>query len=209
MSGFDVLPDELPIFPLPGVMLLPRGMLPLNIFEPRYLAMVDHALKTHRMIGMIQPKAEGEALYDVGCAGRITAFEETGDGRYLITLTGVSRFRIAEEVAQQNGFRNVKTDVRGFALDTEPAGCLNLNRPRLTAMLEEYFDLQGLSCEWGKVADAPDERLITCLSMVCPFTPQEKQALLEARTCHDRAGLFMTLLELALQNRGETAGARH
>lgn len=204
----NILPDEIPVFPLPGVLLLPRGVLPLNIFEPRYLAMVDHALKTHRLIGMIQPKDDG-GIHDVGCAGRITAFEETGDGRYLITLTGVSRFRVAEETAQREGFRNVKTDLRGFALDTEPAGCLDINRSGLTTLLEEYFDLQGLSCSWERVKDAPDERLITCLSMVCPFSPQEKQALLEAVTCHDRAALFMTLLELAVRSGADNNAPRH
>jgi Lon protease-like protein len=204
----STVPDELPIFPLAGVLLLPRGLLPLNIFEPRYLAMVDHALKTHRQIGMIQPREDG-TLHEVGCAGRITAFEETGDGRYLITLTGVSRFRHSSELPQIEGFRRVKTDTQGFALDTEPTGCLSVNRPYMTRLLETYFDLQGLSCNWDMIQDATDERLITCLSMVCPFSPQEKQALLETPTCHGRAQLFMTLLELAVQAQDTDSTSRH
>lgn len=202
------LPDTFPIFPLAGVLLLPRGVLPLNIFEPRYLAMVDHALKTDRVIGMIQPRDDG-TLHDMGCAGRITAFEETGDGRYLITLSGVSRFNIAEELSQMDGFRRVRADHGIYAEDLKPTGCLDINRDRLTRLLEEYFDIQGLSCSWDAVKDAPDEKLITCLAMVCPFSAQEKQALLEAPSCLDRARLFKTLLELAINFAREPSRLRN
>ena len=191
------LPDTFPIFPLPGVLLLPKGLLPLNIFEPRYLAMVDYALKNDRIIGMIQPRDDG-TLYDMGCAGRITAFEETGDGRYLVTLSGVARFKIVEELSQMSGFRRARIDAAGYAEDTKLGTGLDICRTRLTLLLEEYFDIQGLSCSWEAIKDAPDEKLITCLAMACPFTPQEKQALLEAPSCLDRAKLFKTLLEVAI-----------
>lgn len=201
----DDLPDILPIFPLNGVLLLPGGQLPLNIFEPRYLAMMDAALKADRLIGMVQPReiprnlADDDTVpvYDTGCAGRITAFEETDDGRYLITLTGVARFRVAGEQPLLNGYRRVRPDW-SYPKDKETADCLGIDRRRLTALLESYFSQQGLSCSWDAIDGAPDNRLITCLAMVCPFDAREKQALLEAACCKERARLFMTLLEMAV-----------
>jgi Lon protease-like protein len=201
----DDLPDFLPIFPLEGALLLPRGQLPLNIFEPRYLAMVDEALKTHRLIGMIQPKnasqesSEGHdvPLYDTGCAGRVTGFQETADGRYLITLTGVSRFRVTEELPLRKGFRTVRAHWNSYYADRattppEPALC----RTNLKKLLRLYFDRQGLECDWSLIDDAPPEKLVNCLSMICPFTPCEKQALLEAPCCDRRAQLLLTILEM-------------
>lgn len=201
----DDLPDILPIFPLNGVLLLPGGQLPLNIFEPRYLAMTDAALKDSRLIGMIQPRDiprtladdDSVGLYETGCAGRITSFEETNDGRYLITLTGVARFRVAEEAGIEKGFRRVRP-TWAYPKDRETADCLGIDRGRLNRMLETYFSQQGLSCNWDAIEDAPDNRLITCLAMICPFDAREKQALLEAPCCKERAGLFMTLLEMAV-----------
>lgn len=201
----DDLPDSLPIFPLNGVLLLPGGQLPLNIFEPRYLAMTDAALRGVRLIGMVQPREiprtlsddDTVAVYDTGCAGRITHFEETGDGRYLITLTGVARFKIAEEQPLLNGYRRVRPDWT-YPKDKETSDCLGIDRSRLTRMLEAYFSLQGLECDWKAIDGAPDNRLITCLAMVCPFDAREKQALLEAECCKARATLFMTLLEMAV-----------
>ncbi len=195
------LPDEIPIFPLGGALLLPRGILPLNIFEPRYLAMVDHALSTHRLIGMIQPREIGSAeLYDTGCAGRIVSFEETDDGRYLINLKGVSRFNIKKETDGKEGFRNIQANWAVFENDLLPTDCLDIDREQLTNLLQTYFEQQGLSCDWEAVKEAPDDRLMTCLAMVCPFEPQEKQALLEARGCTARAELFITMLDMAVKS---------
>jgi Lon protease-like protein len=192
------LPDIIPVFPLDGVLLLPRGQLPLNIFEPRYLAMVEDALQSHRLIGMVQPRKNGEGLYTIGCAGKITSFNETEDHRYLITLTGASRFRIGEELPQQRGYRRVKADWAGFESDLKSAECINLDRVRLRKLLSGYFPLHGLSCEWDIIDGATDDRLITCLSMICPFEACEKQALLEASGCKSRADMFMAMLELAV-----------
>lgn len=192
------LPDELPVFPLSGVLLLPRGHLPLNIFEPRYVAMVDDALKSgNRMIGMIQPRSDS-SLYETGCAGRITNLEETKDGRYLIALTGICRFRIAQELPQQNGYRRVRPDWSPFVRDSEEMSCLDLDRPALREMLSRYFAMQDIHCDMDAIDGASDEKLITCLSMVCPFDPGEKQVLLEAKCCRERAQKFMALLKMAV-----------
>lgn len=224
---YDDLPGTIPVFPLPEVLLLPRGQLPLNIFEKRYLSMVDHAMRTHRMIGMVQPdyhlqKPSSQAddanahddkerlidnttpLHKIGCAGRITSYEETEDGRYLITLTGVCRFRIIKEISHPGVaskidiFRQAKAAWGGFEADLHPVGCLDLDKKKLMNMLKRYFDQEGLTCSWDTVENAPDEKLITCLAMICPFGAVEKQALLESRCCQERAYLFMSLLEMAL-----------
>lgn len=192
---FDALPSDLPLFPLGGVLLLPRGQLPLNIFEPRYLAMVNDAIASHRLIGMIQTREDG-SLYKVGCAGRITSYNETPDGRLEIVLTGISRFEILEEGAQVSGYRRARVDWTPFKLDLEPMGCLDMDRGKLRTLLKNYFDQQGLTCSWDAVDKAADEKLITSLAMICPFDAQEKQALLEAQCCKERAKLFMTLLEM-------------
>lgn len=202
----DGLPDILPIFPLNGVLLLPGGRLPLNIFEPRYLAMIDEALRGQRMIGMVQPRSiprtldedDTVAVYDTGCAGRITHFEETGDGRYIITLKGVARFKIAGELPLQTGFRRVKADWALYPKDKETSDCLGINRERLHRLLQTYFSIEGLSCNWETVEDTSDNNLITLLAMICPFNAMEKQALLEAPCCKERASMFMTMLELAV-----------
>lgn len=205
---FESLPEILPVFPLEGVLLLPRGQLPLNIFEPRYRAMIEDALTSNRLIGMIQPRAgaaigAGEpALYETGCAGKITEFTETKDGRYLVTLTGISRFSIRESAEMRAGYRRVETNWIPWRHDLHAAGCLNIDRERLTTMLRSYFALHAMSCRWEYVDDTPDEKLITCLSMICPFSPEEKQALLEAKTCRDRAGVFMAMLEMAVRQGG-------
>jgi len=194
-SALD-LPDEIPVFPLAGVLLLPRGQLPLNIFEPRYLAMVDDALKSHRLIGMIQPREDG-SLFTTGCAGKITSFNETDDGRYEITLKGLSRFVIGLELPYAHaGYRRVRANWSDFPKDTDPVGHLNLDRNRLKDLLRNYFDIEGMDCEWSAMDTVSDDNLITCLSMVCPLDASEKQALLEARCGNTRSELFMTLLEM-------------
>lgn len=192
---FEGLPEELPIFPLTGVLLLPRGQLPLNIFEPRYIAMVDEAMKSHRLIGMIQAGEDG-TIYKTGCAGRIISYNETHDGRYEIVLSGICRFKIEYELDQKNGFRRVKANWTEFKHDMEPMVCLDMDRPKLTKLLKNYFQQQGLTCSWDAVDNAADEKLITSLAMICPFDAKEKQALLEAPCCKERAKLFMTLLEM-------------
>lgn len=205
MSAFDPqlkdLPTVIPVFPLPEVLLLPGGMLPLNIFEPRYLAMVKAVLGADRMIGMVQPQpAEGPAgnpaLYVTGCAGRIARFEEAPDGRYLISLMGVCRFDIAGELAPCDGYRRVQADWSryGCDLDAEPLCCLD--RSRLFPALRGYFKLHGIDADWDMLGGAPDERLVTCLSMICPFCASEKQALLEAAGMEERAEILTTLVEM-------------
>lgn len=193
--SIDALPAEIPIFPLGGVLLLPRGQLPLNIFEPRYLAMVDDAISSHRLIGMVQTKEDG-SLYKVGCAGRITSFNETADGRNEIVLTGVCRFSIEEELSQKDGYRRVHAAWSGFKKDMEPMGCLDMDRAKLKKLLKNYFEKQGLTCSWDAVDSAADEKLITSLAMICPLDASDKQALLEAPCCKERAKLFISLLEM-------------
>jgi len=200
--NFEDLPNAIPIFPLSGVLLLPTGQLPLNIFEPRYLEMIEDAMAGSRMIGMIQPR-EGQgdpkkpSLYRIGCAGKITGFQETSDGRFEISLTGICRFHIEEELEVTTPYRQVACDWSRYEKDLENVSCLNLDRDKLEALLGDYFKMQGMRCDWGAVKGATDGRLITCLSMICPFDAKEKQALLEAGCCRERAKTFMTMLELA------------
>jgi uncharacterized protein len=212
-SAASDLPRGLPIFPLPGVLLLPRGRLPLNIFEKRYLAMFDDALGGERLIGMIQPSDvrandPSPALFSVGCAGRITSFSETGDGRYLVALDGVARFKITEELPLHRGYRRVTPDWAPFGADlAEDTGAVD--RHRLIELLQAYFRQQSLSANWDAIGQAPDERLVTSLAMICPFEPPEKQALLEAGCLSDRARLMMSLLEIAIAGHGEDDRPRH
>lgn len=203
---FNDLPDSLPIFPLGGVLLLPRGQLPLNIFEPRYLSMVDDTLGGARMIGMVQPREDcgcakdDTEVFPVGCAGRISSFEETADGRMLINLTGICRFRIGEELAlADGGYRRVRPDWSDFRHDLTPPKDGDLCRDSLVPLLKAYMKDQGLSCSWAAVDTAPDEKLITCLSMICPFAADEKQLLLEAPTLADRAKILQSLLQMSLR----------
>src|SRR5579863_2158144 len=213
----SVLPAILPIFPLPGVLLLPRGRLPLNIFEPRYLAMTRDALAGERLIGMVQPSDPRAALageppvFPTGCAGRITAFAETDDGRYLITLTGTSRFRIREELEVLRGYRRVVPDWEAFARDREAeAAEPEFDRDRLIHGLKTYFRQQQISADWDVIAKASGERLVTSLAMICPFDPREKQALLEAVDLAARAALLTAIVEMAVMTPApEGGGARH
>ncbi|GJL85878.1 MAG: ATP-dependent protease [Micavibrio sp.] len=201
---FDDLPETIAIFPLAGVLLLPCGQLPLNIFEPRYLSMVEDAMAADRYIGMVQPRdktireiVDNTPVFETGCAGKITAFNETEEGKYLITLTGICRFNITEEVSGNRNYRRVRTQWTSYREDLQEKKCLDLNRTQLKTLLKKYFELQDMDCDWEAIDGAPDGRLITCLSMICPFDAGEKQALLEAKCCHTRAELFMTMLEIA------------
>ncbi|HJS32389.1 MAG TPA: LON peptidase substrate-binding domain-containing protein [Alphaproteobacteria bacterium] len=208
------LPGVIPVFPLAGVLLLPHGRLPLNIFEPRYLAMTLDALATPmRLIGMIQP-TEPEApgrppkLYGTGCAGRIASFSETDDGRYLITLSGVCRFKLAEEIEPLNGYRRIVPDFAIFGGDLAPEPSYPLDRQRLGKALKRYFTAHSIAADWRSISDAPDDRLITTLAMICPFEPREKQALLETPEAAERARLLIALLEMAAAG-GGPENARH
>lgn len=195
---YETLPETLPVFPLDGVLLLPRGMLPLNIFETRYIALVDEAISSHRLIGMLQTRDDG-GLYNIGCAGRIVSYNETSDGRYEIVLTGICRFRFDRELDQKNGFRRVVPLWNDYNHDMEPLGTLGVDRAHLNALLKEYFQMNGLTCSWEAVEGASDEKLMTSLAMICPMDAKEKQALLEAGCCKERAQLFLTLLEMAIR----------
>ena len=207
---FDDLPRVVPIFPLPGVLLLPGGRLPLNIFEPRYLAMVRDALSGERTIGMIQPCAEapdvGAArVYETGCAGRVTAFSETGDGRYLITLTGVIRFDVARELPPIEGYRRVVADYGRFRGDLEEEAS-EIDRERFLETLGCYFEANGIEGDWTAIEEAGDAALVTSLAMICPFAAPEKQALLEAMSLPERARTMTAIMEMAVH---EPGGATH
>jgi uncharacterized protein len=208
--------ETLPIFPLAGVLLLPRGRLPLNIFEPRYLAMTRDALGGDRLIGMVQPSdpnqpmAGNPLVYPTGCAGRITSFSETDDGRYLITLTGLCRFRIREELPLHNGYRRVIPKWDEFAHDLRNPREAGFDRERLIQGLRTYFERHHIKAEWDAINSVPGERLITSIAMVCPFEPSEKQALLEARDLDERAKLLTAIVEMAVVERpSEGGGVRH
>ncbi len=198
------MPDTIPVFPLPGALLLPRSRLPLHLFEPRYLAMLDDVLKTsNRLIGMVQPyDAPGAAgkLHTIGCAGKLTAFSETEDGRYMITLSGASRFRIVEEVDGFTPYRRCTVNWNGFERDLGgPEKDPSFNRPEFMAGLNRFFEDQGLSTDWDSLGEADDELLINSLSMLCPFEPEDKQALLEAPSLTTRRETLTTLIEFALR----------
>lgn len=209
----DDLPSRLPIFPLTGVLLLPRARLPLHVFEPRYLSMVSDALGAGRMIGMIQPVAdappEGDPLvYDTGCAGRIVEFRETDDGRCLIALSGVCRFHVQRETTDGTPYRTVAPDWSEFAGDLGPGDEGDFDRSRLLRGLKRYFRLTGMSVDWADIESSPCERLINALAMICPLGPSEKQALLEAPDLNHRARLLIAMIEMIIVDteRADTGG---
>jgi Lon protease-like protein len=218
MAGFHPraqdLPAEFPVFPLSGALLLPRGKLPLNIFEQRYLAMTEDALGAGRMFGMIQPDptvAGGEAgpgVFRVGCLGRLSSFSETDDGRYLITLSGVIRFSVAAELAMRRGYRRVRGDFSRFGgdlqLEPQPIG---VEREALLTALRGYFTHRGFDANWDAIKQMADDMLVITLSMVCPFEPAEKQALLEAGTLGEQAEMLLTLLRMGAVG-PDTSGKR-
>ncbi|MGR3622051.1 LON peptidase substrate-binding domain-containing protein [Pseudophaeobacter sp.] len=197
------LPDTISVFPLPGAVLLPRARLPLHIFEPRYLQMLEDALKTpQRLIGMVQPcpGEEGEALHAIGCAGRVTQFSETEDGRYLITLSGISRFRILGEISGFSPYRRCEVSWSGFERDLGRSEAdEGFDRVRFLALLGRFFEARGLSTDWGSLQDADDELLINSLSMLLEFELEDKQALLEAPCLVTRRETLVTLIEFALR----------
>ena len=198
------LPTEFAVFPLPGALLLPQGRLPLNIFEPRYLRMIDDALSSGRVIGMLQPdtsRAEtpsGPALFRVGCLGRLSSFSETDDGRYLITLTGVIRYTVQVELEVHRGYRRVRGDLSRYRADLAEPVVDEIDRDGLIEALRAYFAAQGFDANWESIGEMPDATLVSTLAMVCPFEPREKQALLEAPTDGERAAALLTLLKMGV-----------
>lgn len=205
------LPETIPVFPLPSALLLPRGDMPLNIFEPRYVAMIDAALCGSRIIGMIQPddaKVSGDlgpGLCGVGCAGRITAFSETGDGRYMVTLTGVARFMVVEELTVPTPYRQCKVTTVPFAGDFGPQSDDVVDRQAVLKTFRAYLDAHHLEADWESVNRATNETLVNALAMMAPFGTAEKQALLEAPDLRTRAETLVALTEMALAR--ETGGA--
>jgi Lon protease-like protein len=198
------LPDRIPIFPLPGAILLPGGRLPLNIFEPRYLAMTRDAMKGARMIGMIQPSDPDSEefeppVYRTGCLGRIVDFSETGDGRYQIALSGVCRFNVVEELSRDTPYRQVIPDYEPFRDDFVVGdGHPDMDREGLLSALRSFLDSKGLKADWDAAAKASDTVLVNSLSMVLPMIPAEKQALLEAQTIAERGATMAALMQMAI-----------
>jgi len=195
------LPKVVAVFPLDGALLLPRGGLPLNIFEPRYLNMIDDAMAGDRVIGMVQTRRGGDAarprLAPVGCAGRITSYAETPDGRYVVTLTGICRFLLGEELPGRTPYRQVAADFAAFEEDLRPpADETAFSRPRLLRALKAYLDSRSLEVNWNTAEAAPAEALINSLAMALPFDPVEKQALLEADSLIERESALVALLEI-------------
>lgn len=197
------LPETIPVFPLPGALLLPRARLPLHIFEPKYLQMLDDALKTQeRLIGMVQPNPgrNEKELHRIGCAGRVTQFSETEDGRYMVTLSGMSRFRVLSEVDGFTPYRKCAVSWEGFDRDNGgPEHDKTFDREQFLDLLGRYFAARDLSADWPTLKEADDELLISSLSMLLDFDPEEKQALLEAPSLSTRRETLVTLIEYALR----------
>ncbi len=200
------LTDVIPVFPLPGALLLPRGQMPLNIFEPRYLAMIDDAMRSgHRLIGMIQPDTahpgseQKPNLFKIGCVGRITQIAETGDGRYLIQLTGIARFRIEEELSVATPYRQCRVAYAPFADDfVARKGEDEVDRASLLQALSEFLKANNLKADWEGIEDAPNEALVNALAMMSPYGAAEKQALLEAPDLKTRAEILVAMTEIEL-----------
>lgn len=202
---FDELPNSIPLFPLSGALLLPGGRLPLNIFEPRYLAMVQQAMASpHRLIGMIQPQ-NNEGYYEIGCAGRITEYSESDDGRLLISLSGSARFACHDTQLQAAGYLTATVDFSDFSADLYPDQQA-IERDKLLDILKRYFDVKGFSADWSHIEDCEDERLVTTLSMICPFGHTEKQALLESTDLSSRAQLLIAMLEMSVLGQSHKEG---
>jgi len=211
----DELPAVIPVFPLAGALLLPHGRLPLNIFEPRYLAMIEDALGAGRLLGMVQgddsrPRDErGTAVYSVGCLGRISSFSETDDGRLLITLTGVQRFRIQDETEMRHGYRRMLVTYAPYMADLAPLpGDETVPRAEFMAALRPYFTSQGMEVNWDAIEKTPEAMLVNTLSMLCPFAVAEKQALLEAADEAERTSMLLALMRMALHGSGPDGGGR-
>jgi Lon protease-like protein len=212
--GPGELPELIPVFPLPGALLLPRGQMPLNIFEPRYLAMVDDAMRSgHRLIGMIQPdiihteRRDRPTLFQVGCLGRITQLAESGDGRYLLELTGISRFKVVEELTVTTPYRQCKVDYFTFIDDfTARKGEDEVDRAALLAVLADFLKANNLRVDWEGIDKAPNEALVNALAMMSPYGTPEKQALLEAPDLKTRAEILVAVTEIELAKKKTSTG---
>ena len=204
-SSAEGMPDNFPVFPLTGGLLLPGGNLPLNIFEPRYLAMVRDAMQTHKVIGMIQPRPDQDGqrspkLYDVGCVGRITHFEEADDGRFLIGLTGICRFDVVQELECMTAYRQVQGDFARWLGDLEPVEPPSGLRDGLLEALKQFLEAHSLAAEWSGIEQAPMAGLVVSLAMICPFEPSEKQALLEAADLSQQTRILTALMQMDARN---------
>ena len=211
---FEDLPEQLPIFPLGGTIVLPGRQLPLNIFEPRYLNMVLDTLGDSRMVGMVQPAAEatrsgGDPVRRIGCAGRVTSFAETDDGRLMIVLTGVCRFAIARELDERRGYRNVVPDWSAFADDLDPDREVAYDRPGLHDVLQRLVTFRGLQLDWEQADALPDPVYVDAFAMNLPLADEEKQALLEAEDIGDRARLLAGLAQMVLSGGEHTSPHAH
>ena len=210
---FSELPAAFPVFPLTGALLLPHGKLPLHIFEPRYKAMVEDALADQRVIGMVQPDPglpdgpDGPGLFRVGCLGRLSSFSETGDGRYLIALTGLIRFRVGAEIEGRRGYRRVAADFAGFEADLDPQVGALPQRQTLLSALRAYFTANGFDANWAAIEGMDDNELVVTLAMVCPFEAVEKQALLQAADASARVETLVTLLQMGAHGAGDGLAA--
>jgi hypothetical protein len=212
--AFDELPKELIVFPLPGALLLPHGRLPLNIFEERYLNMVEDALAERRTFGMVQTREphaglvpEGAPLFDIGCAGRIISFAETGDGRVVLTLEGMCRFRILREAAPRRGYRRMNVDYASFRTDMDDDGW-TLDRDSFLELLRTYLDVRGIKIDWEALSRAPDRLLVATLGMMCPFDLKEKQALIEAQGVQEMTDVLRSLMQMSILG-DEQSTAKH
>ena len=214
-QGPGDLPEVIPVFPLPGALLLPRGQMPLNVFEERYLAMVDDSFRDgHRLIGMIQPDVshspdeEHPVLFKVGCVGRITQLAESGDGRYILELTGVARFKVLEELTVLTAYRQCTVDDFPFSDDfTARKGEEDVDRAALLAVLTDFLEANNLKVDWDGIENAPNEALVNALAMMSPYGPPEKQAMLEAPDLKTRAEILIAVTEMDLAKKrtsGET-----
>ena len=208
----DNLPEHLPVFPLEGGLLLPRGQLPLNIFEPRYLSMFEDALGRGRVLGIIQPSDEaaedGAPLQQVGCVGRITSFSETEDGRMIVSLTGIVRFRVQQELQVLTPYRQVAADYRAYSSDLiADVGALDVNRDGLVDVLRRYLEANNMSVDWEAIEQSGNEALVNSLSIISPYGLKEKQALLEAETLAERAEILIALTEMVLAQMAMATGS--
>ena len=204
-EGSQDLPDVVPVFPLSGALLLPRGQMPLNIFEPRYVAMIDAALRSARLIGMVQPLEDQTGvesdprLHKVGCLGRVVQFAETGDGRYIVSLAGVARFTVLEELSAITPFRQCRISAAAFESDFKPRyGEGEVDRGTVLRALLKFTEATGLQIDWTGIEKAPNEALVNALSMMAPFGTREKQALLEAPDLRTRAETLVAIAEMEL-----------
>ena len=206
------LPKDLPVFPLQGALLLPGGILPLNIFEPRYIQMVKDTLATnHRLIVMTLPlpeKSNGSEIYKLACAGKLISFEETLDGRFLISLSGIMRCRLLDTLEEKGGYRRMKVDFTDYLDDMRPND-IKIERNGFFKTLRSYFDMKGLSADWKAIEKCEDEKLITTLAMLCPFSDAEKQTLMEANSLNERAKLMKVILEMSIFGSGDQNVKKH